>query len=220
MTVATNMAGRGTDIALGPGVAERGGLHVIMTERHEAGRIDRQLAAAAPARACDPGCVIVMLSMEDSLLQDAGVPRRVALASPCCGLAGPPLPPADWSRASVLPKRVTHASAAISCAATRTWISRSPSPERRSDPAGVAIRRPGRPPPEWRRPRSWPAPPRAITCGARRTTWRPAATSRRSREPASGSDRCATDASGSGSRSRTRARPHRSGCRGRGRRGR
>ena len=44
LTVATNMAGRGTDIALGPGVAELGGLHVILTERHEAGRIDRQLA--------------------------------------------------------------------------------------------------------------------------------------------------------------------------------
>ncbi len=51
-----------------------------MTERHEAGRIDRQLAGRC-ARQGDPGCVIVMLSMEDSLLQDAGVPRRVALAS-------------------------------------------------------------------------------------------------------------------------------------------
>lgn len=80
VTVATNMAGRGTDIVLGPGVAERGGLHVIMTERHEAGRIDRQLAGRC-ARQGDPGCVIVMLSMEDSLLQDAGLPRRVALAN-------------------------------------------------------------------------------------------------------------------------------------------
>lgn len=79
VTVATNMAGRGTDIILGPGVAERGGLHVIMTERHEAGRIDRQLAGRC-ARQGDPGCVIVMLSLEDALLVDAGMKQRAALA--------------------------------------------------------------------------------------------------------------------------------------------
>ena len=54
VTVATNMAGRGTDIKLGPGVAEAGGLHVIGTERHEARRIDRQLAGRC-ARQGDPG---------------------------------------------------------------------------------------------------------------------------------------------------------------------
>ena len=51
VTIATNMAGRGTDIKLGPGVAEAGGLRVIGTERHEARRIDRQLAAAPAAKA-------------------------------------------------------------------------------------------------------------------------------------------------------------------------
>ena len=54
VTVATNMAGRGTDIKLGPGVAEAGGLHVIGTERHEASRIDRQLIGRA-GRQGDPG---------------------------------------------------------------------------------------------------------------------------------------------------------------------
>lgn len=50
VTVATNMAGRGTDIRLGPGVAELGGLHVILTEYHESRRIDRQFLAAVPGR--------------------------------------------------------------------------------------------------------------------------------------------------------------------------
>jgi len=54
ITVATNMAGRGTDIRLAPGVAELGGLHVIGTERHEAGRIDRQLFGRC-GRQGDPG---------------------------------------------------------------------------------------------------------------------------------------------------------------------
>ena len=54
VTVATNMAGRGTDIKLGEGVAELGGLHVIGTERHESRRIDRQLAGRC-ARQGDPG---------------------------------------------------------------------------------------------------------------------------------------------------------------------
>jgi preprotein translocase subunit SecA len=67
VTIATNMAGRGTDIALGDGVAEKGGLHVILTERHEAGRIDRQLAGRA-ARQGDPGSFEAMLSLEDALL--------------------------------------------------------------------------------------------------------------------------------------------------------
>src|SRR5690606_24106988 len=54
VTIATNMAGRGTDIKLGPGVAEIGGLHVIGTERHESRRIDRQLRGRC-ARQGDPG---------------------------------------------------------------------------------------------------------------------------------------------------------------------
>lgn len=66
ITVATNMAGRGTDIALGPGVAERGGLHVILTERHEAARIDRQLAGRC-ARQGDPGSFEAHLALDDPL---------------------------------------------------------------------------------------------------------------------------------------------------------
>jgi len=67
ITIATNMAGRGTDIKLGPGVAELGGLHVILTERHDAGRIDRQLIGRC-ARQGDPGSHEAVLSMEDPIL--------------------------------------------------------------------------------------------------------------------------------------------------------
>ena len=67
VTVATNMAGRGTDIALGEGVAVAGGLTVIMTERHDSGRIDRQLIGRC-ARQDNPGRVEIILSMEDDLV--------------------------------------------------------------------------------------------------------------------------------------------------------
>ncbi len=77
VTVATNMAGRGVDIRLGPGVAERGGLHVILSERHDAGRIDRQLEGRC-GRAGDPGTTERILSREDALLELAS-PRAVAL---------------------------------------------------------------------------------------------------------------------------------------------
>jgi preprotein translocase subunit SecA len=66
ITVATNMAGRGTDIKLGPGVAELGGLHVIATERHESGRIDRQLIGRS-ARQGDPGSAAQFVSLEDEI---------------------------------------------------------------------------------------------------------------------------------------------------------
>jgi len=68
ITVATNMAGRGTDIKLGRGVAELGGLHVMATERHEAGRIDRQLFGRS-ARQGDPGSAQAMVSLEDELVR-------------------------------------------------------------------------------------------------------------------------------------------------------
>ena len=64
ITVATNMAGRGTDIGLAPGVVECGGLHVIATERSEAGRIDRQLFGRG-GRQGDPGSFEAILSLED-----------------------------------------------------------------------------------------------------------------------------------------------------------
>ena len=67
VTIATNMAGRGTDIKLGPGVAERGGLHVIATEGNASGRIDRQLLGRA-GRQGDPGSGEFIISIEDSLL--------------------------------------------------------------------------------------------------------------------------------------------------------
>lgn len=66
VTVATNMAGRGTDIQLGPGVAEKGGLHVILTEYHESRRIDRQLFGRC-ARQGDPGSCEAVVSLEDEI---------------------------------------------------------------------------------------------------------------------------------------------------------
>jgi len=68
VTIATNMAGRGTDIVLGDGVAELGGLHIVGTERHEARRIDNQLRGRA-GRQGDPGSSRFFLSLEDDLLR-------------------------------------------------------------------------------------------------------------------------------------------------------
>ena len=68
ITIATNMAGRGTDIKLDHGVAALGGLHVIATERHEAHRIDRQLYGRA-ARQGDPGSAQAFISLEDELVK-------------------------------------------------------------------------------------------------------------------------------------------------------
>jgi len=82
ITISTNMAGRGTDIKLGRGVAEMGGLHVIATERHESGRIDRQLFGRC-ARQGDPGSVQAFMSMEDELIQrfmPATMRKRLAAA--------------------------------------------------------------------------------------------------------------------------------------------
>jgi preprotein translocase subunit SecA len=68
ITIATNMAGRGTDIKLGTGMAEIGGLHVIATERHESGRVDRQLFGRS-GRQGDPGSAQAFVSLEDELLR-------------------------------------------------------------------------------------------------------------------------------------------------------
>lgn len=68
ITIATNMAGRGTDIKLGRGVEALGGLHVIVTERHESTRIDRQLMGRC-ARQGDPGSAQAFMSMDDELIQ-------------------------------------------------------------------------------------------------------------------------------------------------------
>jgi preprotein translocase subunit SecA len=68
VTIATNMAGRGTDIKLGEGVRELGGLYVIGTERHESRRIDRQLRGRC-SRQGDPGTTKFFLSLEDDLMR-------------------------------------------------------------------------------------------------------------------------------------------------------
>jgi preprotein translocase subunit SecA len=74
VTIATNMAGRGTDIKLGPGVAEVGGLHVLGTERHESRRIDRQLRGRC-SRQGDPGSSHFFISLEDDLMRLFGSDR-------------------------------------------------------------------------------------------------------------------------------------------------
>ncbi len=74
VTIATNMAGRGTDIKLGPGVAEVGGLAVIGTERHESRRIDNQLRGRS-GRQGDPGISQFYLSLEDDLMKRFGSER-------------------------------------------------------------------------------------------------------------------------------------------------
>ena len=71
VTIATNMAGRGTDIKLGEGVIEVGGLAVIGTERHESRRIDNQLRGRS-GRQGDPGVTQFYLSMEDELMRRFG----------------------------------------------------------------------------------------------------------------------------------------------------
>ncbi len=76
ITIATNMAGRGTDIKLGPGVAEVGGLHVLATERHEARRIDRQLRGRC-ARQGDPGSSHFFIALEDDLMRLFGSDKIV-----------------------------------------------------------------------------------------------------------------------------------------------
>ena len=68
VTIATNMAGRGTDIVLGPGVAQKGGLHIVGTERHEARRIDNQLRGRA-GRQGDPGSSRFYTSFQDELMR-------------------------------------------------------------------------------------------------------------------------------------------------------
>lgn len=71
VTVATNMAGRGTDIAIDPGVREAGGLHVILTELHESARIDRQLFGRC-ARQGDPGSCETIACVQDDLFRHFG----------------------------------------------------------------------------------------------------------------------------------------------------
>ena len=78
VTIATNMAGRGTDIKPDPEVLAAGGLHVLGTERHESLRIDRQLMGRA-GRQGDPGSAQFFLSLDDELLEALGAKRQEAL---------------------------------------------------------------------------------------------------------------------------------------------
>jgi len=78
VTIATNMAGRGTDIKLGPGVKEAGGLAIIGTERHESRRVDRQLRGRS-ARQGDPGSTQFYVSLEDDLMRMFGSERIASL---------------------------------------------------------------------------------------------------------------------------------------------
>lgn len=78
VTIATNMAGRGTDIKLGAGVKEAGGLHVIGSERHDSRRIDRQLRGRC-ARQGDPGSSRFYISLEDNLMRLFGSDRVASI---------------------------------------------------------------------------------------------------------------------------------------------
>ena len=78
VTIATNMAGRGTDIKLGPGVREAGGLAIIGTERHESRRVDRQLRGRS-GRQGDPGSSQFFVSLEDNLMRLFGSGRIASL---------------------------------------------------------------------------------------------------------------------------------------------
>ncbi len=111
ITVATNMAGRGTDIKLGPGVADRGGLHVIATERHESRRIDRQLFGRC-ARQGDPGSVAVLLSVQDELIHrygSAAVRRAAATLAGNHRQLARPLASPVISRAQARAERIAKA---------------------------------------------------------------------------------------------------------------
>jgi len=102
ITVATNMAGRGTDIRLGPGVAQRGGLHVIATQRGEARRIDRQLFGRC-GRQGDPGSCEAILSLDDERVRRS-VPTALLRALRRLGSPGRPLRDRVASALTLLPQ--------------------------------------------------------------------------------------------------------------------
>jgi preprotein translocase subunit SecA len=96
ITVATNMAGRGTDIRLAPGVAEAGGLHVLATERHDARRIDRQLFGRG-GRQGDPGSFQSIVSLEDEVVHEIFGDALVRLARRLWQRPGPvSRKPGEW----------------------------------------------------------------------------------------------------------------------------
>ena len=100
VTVSTNMAGRGTDIKLGPGVAELGGLFVIGTERHESRRVDRQLRGRC-ARQGDPGLSQAFLSFEDDLMRNFAAAERMTQMMERFGMADGEALEHSWLNRSV-----------------------------------------------------------------------------------------------------------------------
>ena len=115
VTVSTNMAGRGTDIKLGEGVADLGGLHVICTEMHDASRIDRQLIGRC-GRQGDPGTFRQYLALDDDLLLAGLGPKKSEEAEGTGREIGRPLPS---SRAACSARRSGKSNAAISASANR-----------------------------------------------------------------------------------------------------
>ena len=119
VTIATNMAGRGTDIKLGPGVAEIGGLHVLGTERHEARRIDNQLRGRS-GRQGDAGSSQFFLCFEDDLMR-VFAPDGPSRPSP--GSAGRKASPSTISgsaKASPRPRRKSRSATSRSARACST----------------------------------------------------------------------------------------------------
>ena len=102
VTIATNMAGRGTDIKLGPGVKEAGGLAIIGTERHDSRRVDRQLRGRA-GRQGDPGSSVFYVSFEDNLLRLFGGDKMAVMVDRMGLKEGEPL------QASMMSKTVERA---------------------------------------------------------------------------------------------------------------
>ena len=92
VTVATNMAGRGTDIKLGEGVAAKGGLHVVLTEFHESARIDRQLIGRG-GRQGQPGTYEIIAALDDEL-PSIFAPGLASILGRIAARSGASLPPA------------------------------------------------------------------------------------------------------------------------------
>jgi preprotein translocase subunit SecA len=122
VTIATNMAGRGVDIKLGEGVVDKGGLHIIGTERHESRRVDNQLRGRA-GRQGDPGSSRFYLSLEDDLLRIFGSDRIAPIMEKLGMEEGehdraPPHQQGGRERAEEVSRRTTSTSASTSSSTT------------------------------------------------------------------------------------------------------
>ena len=133
VTIATNMAGRGTDIKLQPEVLARGGLHVILTEFHESGRIDRQLFGRC-ARQGDPGSYETVIALDDDIFarHAGGLAAALALRY---GASEGPLP--GWA-AALLKARAQQAAEASNAADRRATLEQDKRLDRALAFAGAA----------------------------------------------------------------------------------